>query len=231
MVFESTYFPKSIFYEHMYDVALHENQGYSVYTGVCSHFGLADVRTFQCSIAYDRYQVSGISFGTGLYRENQIVGSFRFSVLPRLRSGIYIALLNYWVQDNCSRYGYAVHTSLYFTLDHLIIGGWLNNINLPHFYEGDAIPLTYTVRLEYSLHDNLAFILANRGTHKTMPFFNAGISWDIFKYLVVGVGANTDPLYVEYMLRVPIGRIGIHYTGTAHEYLGLSHAMHLSFDL
>jgi hypothetical protein len=231
MVFETTYFPQSIFYGNMHDNALHAHDSFRVRSGVSTHFGLPEVRTYMLSIARGHYRLSSSSFGSGLYRETQVVGSFQYDISERFRSGVSIAFLNYWIQDLYSRCGYAVHMSMYYDKGDLLVGGWLNNINIPRFNEGDAIPLAYTIRVEYSLHDRLVFILASRGTHETMPFFNAGVSWALCRHLTMGAGANTEPLYFEYMIQIPVGRIGIHYTGNVHEYLGVSHAMHLTFDL
>jgi hypothetical protein len=171
-----------------------------------------------------------MSFGCDVYRENQLTGSFGFDILPDLRAGAGISFLNYWIKDMYNRYGYAVHLSAYYDLGALQINGWLNNLNVPRFNETDAVPMIYAIRARYAIHDNLACIIAARGTHERLPFFNAGVSWAIHKYLEIGLGANTDPLYFEYMLCLPLGHISIRYTGTLHEYLGLSHAMHVTFN-
>lgn len=231
MVFETGYFPQSVFYEHLYDIALQSKEGISACVGMQTHYGLTGVHTYNVSIAHQSYMISGVCFGYDMYRENQLTGSAGFDVLHGLTGSVSIALLNYWVKDHYSRYGYTLHMSAYYTYGNVLVGGWLHNINTPHLHDSDAVPLVYTMRVQYSVQDNLKMILATRGTHEWLPFFNAGISWTVYKHIIVGVGANTNPLYCEYMLQVPIGRIGIHYTGTLHEYLGLSHAMRITFDL
>jgi len=231
MVFETGYFPQSVFCEHMHDIALQKPDGFYTCVGMRSHYGLDGVHTYMMSLAHRSYLISGMSFGHELYRENQITGSFGFDMLPTLHTSVSVTLLNYWIKDHSSRYGYALHMSAYYEKGDLLLGGWLNNVNTPRFNDVDAIPMVYTIRVQYTMQNNLTFILAARGTHEWLPFYNAGISWAIYRSLVVGVGANTDPLYYEYMLRIPVGRIAILYTGTMHEYLGFSHNIQLTFEL
>lgn len=231
MAFESMYFPQSVFYGHAHDIAFCKSEGLRASMGMQSHFQLPGVRTFTITVAHYPYSVSGSSFGSDLYRENQLTGSFGFDIRSDFRACVSIALLNYWVQDHCNRYGYAVHVSSSYALGVLTIGGWLNNINMPHLYDNDAIPMTYTARAQYDVCKNLACIIAARGTDERLPFFNVGVSWVLHPCVVIGVGANTDPLCAEYMVRLPLGRIGIHCTGTFHEYLGPSHAMRVAFEL
>jgi len=231
MAFESMYYPQSIFYEHLHDIALHRYEGSRLCAGMHSHYGLAGVHTYSLTIGHCSYLISGISFGHEMYRENQVVGSFGFDLVPHFHTGVGVALLNYWVKEYCSRYGYALHMSTYYDMYPLTLGGWLNNVNMPHLHDVDAIPMTYTVRIQYVLPRGITCILAARGTPTQVPFLHAGFSWEVHTYAVIGIGANTEPLYVEYMLRLPLGHIGIHYYGTLHEYLGLSHAVRISFKL
>lgn len=231
MVFESMYYPKSIFYEHVHDIAFCRYDGWYTCAGVNSHYGLHGVHTYTFAVAHRSCMVSTMSFGCDVYREHYITGSFGFDIIPDFRASTGVTFLNYWVQNLYNRCGYAVHMSAYYDLGALKIGGWLNNMNVPRFNDIDAVPMIYTIRIQHAIRHNLACLVAARGTHERLPFFNAGISWAIHRYMTIGLGANTDPLYFEYMLRLPLGRIGIHYTGTLHEYLGLSHAMHITFSL
>jgi hypothetical protein len=230
MVFESMYYPRSVFCEHMHDIAFYRHDGWCTCFGMQSHYGMHGVHTYMLAIAQRSIMVSGMSFGCDVYRENQITGSFGFNILPDLRAGIGISMLNYWIEDLYNRYGYAVHLSTCYNLGALKINGWLNNLNVPRFNETDVVPMIYAIRAQYVIQDNFACVIAARGTHERLPFFNAGISWAMHKYLEIGFGANTDPLYFEYMLCLPLGHVGIRYTGTLHEYLGPSHAMLVTFN-
>lgn len=231
MAFESMYYPKSLFCEHAHDIAFSRHDGWCAWAGMQSHFGLPGVYTYTFALAHHSIALCGTSFGCDVYRENQVTGGAGFEIIPDVRMAVGVSLLNFWVKDLSNCTGYAVHTSAYYDIGDIRIGGWLNNMNVPRFNSTDAIPMVYAIRAQYAIRKDLECIIAARGTHERLPFFNVGMSWEVHKHIIIGIGANTDPLYVEYMLRMPLGHIGIHYAGTLHEYLGLSHSMNLAFSL
>jgi len=229
--FESFLFPRNIFVENQYNPATLYQPRYEVMIATEVKYGLADLRTYAINAQIKSYGLSLASFGSGIYRENVIGFGFGLPIVNKFAAGIRISLINYWIKDNENQFGYSLGLGSIFHGDPLEIGFWLNNINEPKLSDIDYLPANYSVRCVYWAKNNLSFYFAARGIETQLPFFNWGLFYAPYKLVQLGAGINTKPMLFEYGLKIFLGEFNVSYAGSSHPQLGLTHNLHLSFDL
>ena len=87
------------------------------------------------------------------------------------------------------------------------------------------------MRCDYFAMSNLSFNFAIRGIETDLPFFNFGLFYSPHEIIELGAGVNTEPILLEYGLKIYIGDFVINYFGSNHLQLGLSHLLSLGFVL
>lgn len=229
-MFESTFFPRSIFIEDKFNPASMCLGGIEVDVGIESKYGLSDLRTYTLHSGIKSYSINIISFGNDIYRENTVSAGASFSLTEEVTTGFSIAILNYWVKENCNHYAYSCRIGGLYQKNPFKISGWINNINFPKFSNIDCIPPSYSLQLHYLPKNHLSLVFALRGIEKDIPFFNFGLSYSPHRMIMIGLGVNSDPMYLEYLLRLSVGKFTIDYTGSNHPYLGLSHFVIVGFN-
>jgi hypothetical protein len=228
-VFETALFPKSIFVEDQYNPALDNCRRFHIVAGAESKFQLPELRAYYLCSSLKSYHLSINSMGSELYRENMLKFSRCFWIQQIWTVGFSIALLNNWVKDNFNRYTYALCLNGSMRVERFKISGWVNNLNSPRLSHVDLIPVSYSIRFDYEPKQTVNIALAVRGMKKDMPFFNIGILFSPYDIVEMGTAVNTDPVYLEYILRLHIGDFTLVYAGSNHQYLGLSHAFSMQF--
>lgn len=229
-IFESLLFPHNIFSENQFNPASLHQQNFELIIGTGSNFGLSELRTYTIHSAIKLYRINATSFGNDIYRENMFNAGLSFPVVEKLAAGFSIAMYNYWVKDMCNRFTYSLKIGALYKNSPLEIGGWINNINIPKFSDIDYLPPTYSLRINYLPGNNLSFAFAIRGIETDLPFYNFGLSYSPYKMITLGAGVNTDPMYLEYVLKLNLGNFILDYTGKNHRYLGLSHYFSVGFN-
>lgn len=226
--FESLYFPHSLFLESRFNPACPQQHiSLATYAGV--HFGMADVRTYCVQARMNGYSLSAVSFGNDVYRENTIAGGASFPVSTNLYAGFSITMLNYWVRDYCSRLRYSMTAGFCFQEKEVSLDGWIAHFNTPQFNGLDEIPVVYSLKLRYLTKKAVALIFAVRGLDSELPFYNFGLTYAPSQGVLFGLGANTDPVFLEYVVQISAGTIHLDYAGKTHQYLGLSHFFGLRY--
>jgi hypothetical protein len=177
----------------------------------------------------NNYSLSTVSFGNDLYRENTISGGVSFPVSAKLYTGFSITVLNYWVKDYCGRFRYSMTAGFYVQGKDMSIDGWIAHLNAPQFNGYDEIPVVYSLELRYMPEEKMSLIFSVRGTEAELPFYNFGLTYTPSPSVLFGLGANTDPVFLEYVVQVRAGRMRFDYTGKTHQYLGLSHFLGLHY--
>ncbi len=198
--------------------------------GIGAKYGLSDLRTYTLHSVIKSYSINIISFGNDIYRENIVSAGASYSLTEGLAAGFSVAMLNYWIKENCNQYTYSIKIGGLYQKNPLEISGWVDHINFPKFSDIDCIPPNYSLQLHYLPKSDLSVILALRGIETNFPFFNLGLSYSPHKTITLGVGVNSDPMYLEYMLRLSAGYFALNYTGSNHPYLGLSHFVVVGFN-
>jgi hypothetical protein len=220
--FESLYFPQSIFLDSRFNPALPQQHiSLATYTGL--YYGLSDARTYSAHVRVNGYSLSAVTFGSDMYRENMVSGGMSFPVVPHLHAGFSIAVLNYWVRGHCNRYRYSMTAGFYARRRSVSIEGWVAHLNSPRFNDFDEIPTVYSLELRYVAQGMVTLIGSLRGTESELPFYNFALTYAPSPYIMLGLGANTDPVFLEYVVQISAGAIRLDYTGKTHQYLGLSH--------
>lgn len=229
-VFESLLFPRSVFLESQFNPASLYQKRFELIIGTGSNFGLSELRTYTIHSKIKSYNISAANFGNDIYRENMINAGLSFPVVEKLAVGFSVAMLNYWVKDNYNRFSYSLKIGWVYQNNLIEISGWINNINIPKFSSVDYLPPNYSLKLSYSTKNNLSLIFTIRGIETELPFFNFGLSYSPYKIITFGAGINTDPMYLEYMLKLSLGSLVLNYVGSTHQYLGLSHFLSVGFS-
>lgn len=229
-VFETTLFPQSLFFENQFNPTLESRENLQLVAGTGTKFGLSELRTYHIYATFKTYRLKVHSFGNDLYRENMLRLGRCFGIRELWFVGFNVSVLNNWVRDNFNRYTYSLSLSSAFQKRTVKVSGWICNLNLPRLSSTDYLPISYSVRFDYLPTDKLDFVFALRGMKKDIPFFNFGILFSPHEMINIGTGANTDPLYLEYILRINVGDFNVSYSGSNHQYLGLSHAFNLEFS-
>ena len=230
-IYESFLFPRSFFVETQFNPANLNQEQLRIFAGSEIKFGLGELRTHTLCSQLKSYNINLASFGNDLYKENLIGLGFCFSVIEKMAFGIDISVLNYWIKDNYSRFGYSIKLGGIFSNGPVEIGAWANNINIPKFSEIDYIPPSYSLRCDYFATDNLSLGFAVRGVEKDLPFFNFGLLYSPHEIIELGISVNTEPILLEYGLQIYIGDFVVNYFGSNHLQLGLSHLFSLGFIL
>jgi hypothetical protein len=230
-VFESFLFPHTFFEEYHYNPAILYQEHIDI--TVCSdmRFGLPELQTYSIYSRLRSYSLSAASFGTDLYRENIISAGIGFPLTSSVATGIGISVLNYWIKDIENQVGYSLRIGGVFQHTPLTVGAWIHNVNVPKFSDVDYLPPCYSIRINYALSPRASFHVALRGIETTVPFLNFGLQYSPYTPLACRVGINTDPLFLEYGLTLTVGAFVIHYAGSNHYHLGLSHSFGLGFSL
>lgn len=229
-IFESLLFPRSIFLGDQFNPASLKQQGMEVNIGTGVNFGLSDLRTYAIHSKIESYDISILSFGNDIYRENMISAGMSFPVTEKCAAGISAAVLNYWVEGNYNRFSYSLKIAGLYQNSAVEIGAWVNNINIPKFSSIDYLPPNYSMRFTCFTKKNLCFIFAIRGIELDLPFFNFGFTYSPYKMITFGTGINTDPMYVEYTAKLNLKNFILQYTGSNHRYLSLSHFLSVCFS-
>ncbi len=229
-LFESQLFPSSVFLENQYNAASHHQKGLRINLETGTRFGLAELRTYTIQGEINSYSINAVSFGNDIYRENIISADVSIPVVEKVLVGFGIAMLNYWIRDYCNQFSYSLKIGGLYRNRHAEIGGWINNINVPKFSEIDYLPPSYSLGFKYLTPDNVSFVFAVRGVELDPPFFNLGISYAPSRIITLGIGVNTEPLYLEYLAQLNLKTFGVRYTGSNQRYLGLSHFVGLCFN-
>lgn len=227
--FETTLFPQSLFLEDHFNPALEAREGFQLDLGTGSRFGLSELRTYYVYSTIKSYRLSAHSFGCDLYRENMLRLGSCFGIRKAWTVGFSVGLLNNWVRDNFNRFAYSLCLGSIFQTGDVKVSGWVDNINMPRLSSVDYLPPSYSMRFDYITKSRLDFAFAVRGMEKNLPFFNFGVSLSPYEIILIGVGVNTDPLYLEYILKLNLGDFALCYAGSNHQYLGLSHAFSIGF--
>lgn len=226
--FESLYFPHSFFLDSRFNPAFpQQHMSLATYAGL--HFGMTDVRTYCVHARMNGYSVSAVSFGNDIYRENAVSGGASFPVSTNLYAGFNITMLNYWVKDYCNRFRYSMTAGFYVQEKNVSIDGWIAHLNTPQFNGFDEIPVVYSLQLRYITEKRISLIGSVRGTELELPFYNFGFTYTPSQHILFGLGANTDPVFLEYVIQICAGRIRLDYAGKTHQYLGLSHFFGLHY--
>ena len=229
-MFESFYFPRSVFFEQGYNPAYKYEERCNIFATTGTSFGLPEFRTYALCGMFDHYYLSMSSFGDEIYRENIISGGAGFD-LGDIRLGFGAGLLNQHIQDNCNRTCYSVRIGGMWSLERGAISGWAHNLNIPRFTSVDYLPITYSLKVSYLATDHIAVIAAARGMEKEVPLYSIGVSYMPISHVMLGMGVNTEPLYCEYMVCIFIGQFTVIYSGSNHQYLGLSHFFSLGMNI
>jgi hypothetical protein len=228
-VFETTLFPQNIFFEREFNPTLENRERFQVVIGTGSKFQLPELRTYYLYSSLRSYRLSACSFGNELYRENVLRLGSCFSFQKLWSVGFGVGLLNNWVRDYSNRFTYSLCLSSAFQKRNMKLSAWVNNLNFPRLSRVDQLPLSYSIRFDYQTKNRFEFAFAVRGMNKELPFFNFGITFAPYKIIDIGTGVNTDPIYLEYMVKLNLGDFILVYSGSNHQYLGLSHAFNLKF--
>lgn len=226
--FESLYFPQSLFLDNGLNPAFSQ-QRISLAAYGCLHFGMADARSYRVLARMNGWNVSAVSFGSDSYRENVVSGGASFLVFRTLRAGFNISVLNYWIQGYCNRVRYSMTAGFHVLEKNVSIDGWIAHLNKPQFNGFDEIPVVYSMELRYAPTGRVSLIGAVRGTESALPFYNFGFTYAPVQCVLFGLGANTDPVFLEYVVQIGTGRMRFDYAGKTHQYLGLSHFIGLHY--
>ncbi len=226
--FESLYFPHSLFFDNRLNPA-YPQRGVSLTTYAGVHFGMTDVRTYCVQARMNGYSLSAVSFGNDVYRENTFAGGASFPLSTSLHGGFSITMLNYWVKDYCNRLCYSMTAGFCFQDKGVSLDGWVAHFNTPHFNGLDKMPVVYSLKLRYLTKEMVSLIFSVRGIDSELPFYNFGVTYAPSQYILFGLGANTDPVFLEYVVQISAGAIHFDYAGKTHTYLGLSHFFGLRY--
>ncbi len=229
-LFESQLFPSSVFLDNQYNAASHYHKGFRINLETGTRFGLSELRAYSIQTEANSYSINAVSFGDDIYRENIVSADVSIPVVDEVLAGFGVAMFNYWIRDYCNRFSYSLKIGGLYRSSHAEIGGWINNINVPKFSDIDYLPLCYSLGLKYITPDNLSFIFAIRGVETALPFFNLGLSYEPSRIITLGVGVNTEPLYLEYLVQLNLETFAVRYTGSNQRHLGLSHSFGLCFN-
>jgi len=188
-----------------------------------TRFELSELRTFGIYSQVDRYSIAVASFGSDSYRENYLELAFGFPVAGKFSFGLSAAGLNCWIKDFSNEFAYALKVGGRFESGQFLVGIWVNNVNVPRLSSVDYAPVSYSIRFDYRALRNLNFDFAIRGVETALPFYNLGLAFMPHKNLLIGLGVNTEPILLEYGLKVSFGKMFLNYSGNRHQQLGLTH--------
>ncbi len=192
-------------------------------------YELAELRTFGLYSQVDRYSFKITSFGNESYRENFFELGMGFRIGKRYALGMSVAGMNTWIKDMRNTFTYGIKIGGRFESDPLQISSWINNVNVPRVSSIDYVPLSYAVRFDYMVAPVLGLIFAVRGVETGLPFYNVGLAYAPYEILGLYVGVSSEPMLLEYGLRLSLGNMKLCYSGNRHQQLGLTHNLCLGF--
>jgi hypothetical protein len=230
-IFEASLFPQSILSEHQFNPAILYQQQFGIIASTGTNFGLPELRTYSLYSQIKSYSISFTTFGNELYRENIIGLGFGFPLMKHAAVGFNIFVLNYSIKEHYSHYGFSLKFGAVFQYAPFEFGAWINNINVPKFSDIDYVPPNYSIRCGFRAADNVLFNFAIRGVETDMPFFNIAVHYSPYTIVALACGVNTDPLLLEYGLKIHLGDLCLSYAGNRHRQLGLSHRLSAGFGL
>ncbi|MDH4210415.1 MAG: hypothetical protein OEV79_03085 [candidate division WOR-3 bacterium] len=227
--FESFLFPRSILHEGNFNPAqLHERR-FELMAGSEVRYELAELRTYYLHSQVNSFSVRFASFGGELYRENFLELGFGFPLGEQFSAGFNIAGLNSWVRDVSNEFAYAIKVGGQFESAPLVVGVWVNNVNVPRVSSIDYTPVSYSLRLDYLARGNLDFCFSVLGVETELPFYKFGVIFIPHEITLLSLGINTKPITIEYGLKVTFGSMYVFYSGNRHQQLGLTHNVGLGF--
>jgi hypothetical protein len=227
--FESMLYPQSIIIEEYYNPAKPAPYRFLASFGTRSHFGIPGLRTYTGRVSFTSFRVGIQSFGDELYRENMLTAGGRFPAGYGIAVGGELVLYHQSIQDNENRSCYSANLGTHFQSTAVEIGAWMHNLTIPRLSPVDYIPPCYSLNIMYRPQQYLSARCGVHSTELSMPFFSFGVTWMPYRIVMVGVGVNSDPLYIDYSATFVIGAVSIQYSGTNHQYLGSSHLFQLNF--
>ncbi len=228
--FESMLFPRSIILEEYYNPAVPSAGRYMVQFSTRSHFGIPGLRTYSGRVSAHRFHVGMQSFGDDLYRENMLTAGGCFSAGYGMSLGGELVLYQLSVLEGEGQSAYSANLGAHFQNTAFAAGAWVRNLTVPRLSSIDYIPPCYSVNVMYRPEPFLTVKCAVSSIELSMPFFSFGATYAPYRAVMFGIGVNSDPLYIDYSAAFIIGTIGIQYSGTNHQYLGLSHLFLITFS-
>jgi hypothetical protein len=228
--FESMLFPRSIIVEEYYNPATPLPCHFQASFGTRNHFGIPGLRTYTGRVSINSFHVGMQSFGDDVYRENMLNAGGRFSAAYGMSFGGELVLFHQSVLDNENLSCYSVNLGTHFQSSVFEAGTWMHNLTMPRLSPTDYIPPCYSLNIMYRPEQYLSVRCTVNSIELSMPFFSCGATYRPYGVVMFGVGVNSDPLYIDYSAAFFIGAISIQYSGTNHQYLGLSHLFQLTFS-
>jgi hypothetical protein len=228
--FDSFLFPRNILFENHFNPAYLHQERLEIIVASERRFELAELQTFGVYSQIKNYSVKAVSFGNDLYRENFLEFGFGFPVAEKFAVGVNIAGLNTWIKDFQNEFAYSMKAGGQFESDPFLIGVWVNNLNQPRISSDDYAPISYSVRFEYQAQKNLSFAFRIRGVDTGLPFFNFGLTLVPHKMALLGIGVNSEPILLEYGIKIALGSMFLGYSGSRHRQLGLTHNLGLGYS-
>src|SRR4030042_989088 len=230
-LFESGLFPENFFTEDQFNPALIRNKPAVLSFCAGTRFSMSELREYEIYLQSGSYSIGLNSLGSELYRENDLNGSFNVLIYDLISAGLGLHVLNCWISGNSNRFNYSLRAGSAGQLGPLLLSGWINNIKQLRFSSGDRLPVTYSVRADYTLENRIVFSLAVRSIAGNLLFYNTGIKSRFFNLVEIGFGLNTDPVLIEFVGCFRLGRLSLVYQGSSHYDLGLSHTFGAMFQL
>ena len=228
--FDSFLFPRNILLEDHFNPAYLHQERFEIVVASERRFELAELQTFAVYSQIKNYSVKAMSFGNDAYRENFLEFCFGFPLAKRFALGVNIAGLNTWIKDFQNEFAYSMKVGGRFKSGPFLIGAWVNNLNQPRISSDDYAPVSYSVRFGYQAQENFNFGFRIRGVDKGLPFYNFGLTFMPHKIALLGISVNTEPILLEYGLKIALGSMFLCYSGSRHLQLGLTHNLGLGYS-
>lgn len=227
--FDSFLFPGSMLHEEQFNPAYLHQQKFEVMLGSEQRFELAELRTVGVYSQVGRYGIRAASFGHDLYRENLLGFSAGFSVTDGFALGFGVAGMNCLVRDLSNDFTYSIKAGGLLDAGDLSFSGWVNNVNVPRISAVDCTPVSYALRFDYRPRANLDFNFSVRGVAAGLPFYNCGVLFAPHEIMLLGLGVNTQPVLLEFGMKLSPGRMLFSYSGSRHRQLGMTHIFGVGF--
>ncbi len=228
--FESMLFPRSIILEEYYNPAVPSPGRFAFQLGTRSHFGIPGLRTYSGHVSVNRFHIGMQSFGDDLYRENMLTAGGCYSMGYGVSLGGELALFQQSVHEGEDLSAYSTNLGAHFQSSIFVAGAWVRNLTVPRLSPVDYIPPCYSMNVMYRPERFLTVRCAVSSIELSMPFFSFGATYAPYHAVMFGIGVNSDPLYIDYCATFIIGSISVQYSGTNHQYLGLSHLFLITFS-
>jgi hypothetical protein len=188
-------------------------------------FGLSGFRALDLTIAVRSASVELGTFGNEAYRENQLALGFGCAAGGMLAAGAEIGILNCRIPGYANRFGYRLKLGGLVRSDPFTSGIWLNNVNRPRFNETDRLPLSYGIDLRYAVSERVTPYFSILGAEGILPFIKFGFDIDPAPTVRLTAGVNSEPVQVEYGIRLCFRAFRFLYSGSTHSQLGLTHGL------